>query len=212
MAYRYVAPVTFSVIACLTSFGCEPSSKNIQTVEQRISLLLIAEEFDNEIRDEILSYGDRAMSVIEDILSSRQNDEIDELRVSRALNILSHFGSGAQKLHPLVLKQLVAENALVRNSAVYALASIGSSKDVPIVVAMLYDPDKSVRRGAVRVLGNFGDESAILAIEVWQKQAIDADRDRALQEKWFIGSMTKAVDESKAAIKQRIEGRPAKAE
>jgi hypothetical protein len=107
----------------------------------------------------------------------------------------------------------LAEKELIRNSAMDALISIGSANDVPVFVAMLYDPDPygSVRLGAVKALGKYGDEPALLALEIWQKQAVEADKNRTPQEKWFIGSTIQAVDESKAAIKRRVESRTIKA-
>lgn len=173
-------------------------------LEERIRKLLIVEDdLTGRYRRELLGYGDRALPVLRKILSSPPGNAIDEYRVSRALTILADIGGNASKLRPEVQRKFLSESASIRWRAVEALASIGSSKDVPILVGMLYDYDSTVRYQAARALGKLGDGSVLPALEIWQKQAAETDKLRPLEDKWLTDSMLKILEEAETAIKHR---------
>lgn len=146
-------------------------------------------------------YGDAVLPVVREVLSEPEGLTTHETH--RALILVRLVDRPYPPLRSVLPPFLQAEEWQMRLRAVEALGAIGGSQDAPALVSMLYDPHHAVRYHAARALGKLGDESALLALAIWEKQVATADKRRALQEQWLTGSMAEAINKAKKAIRQR---------
>lgn len=196
------------LLASICGFLAMPARGNQdEQLEERINALLMVEDDETgEYWKELAGYGDRALPVFEKILSEPQDDELGELRVSRVLSSIHRgFGEVAGDFRPHVEAKLTAESRMIRREAVPALAAIGGPDVLPTLVAMLYDQDSMVRHQAVMALGKLGDESALVALDIWEKQATAADESRPAGEKWINHAMSNPLEEARQAIQARLD-------
>lgn len=177
-------------------------------LEERINALLMVEDDETgQYWEELVGYGERALPVFEEILSTPQNDELGELRVTRVLSAIHRgFSDVASPLRPHIEAKLSVESRMIRRQAVPALAAISEAEDVPIFVAMLYDPDSMVRHQAVIALGKLGNVSALVALDIWEQQASAADESRPPTEKWIDSAMPSRLKHVRDTIRERING------
>lgn len=187
----------FSFCVGVTTFlGCQDPPP---LPDEQIVKMLSVDEFKEE-RVQIVKQGAAILPSLKAILQSPERYE--QLVVVRVLVVLRELGDTAKPLRPLVRRQLLADSSSLRFRAIEALVSLGSSKDVPAIVAMLHDPYGPVRYQAVVALGKLGDdEVALLALEIWHKRVAKADKTRKNQ--WLYG-MHKEIEKAKIAISQRI--------
>ena len=205
MAKHYVYLFSCTLLAHGVGLPCVSAQQETE-IESRINNLLMLEDYQPEgpnIRD-ILQYGDRAIPVLRKILSAPQESDLDSLRASKALIIVAEMGDSASEFSPVVRRQLLAPTTLVRVRAVEALAAIGSVHDTPVFVAMLNDPDIDVRRESIQALGKLGDQSSLLALEIWRKRAAEADKTRPVSQKLLRSAIPRYVDEAQTSIRKRL--------
>jgi HEAT repeat protein len=81
--------------------------------------------------------------------------------------------AGVDNVVPLLTARLAAEDPQARCDAITALVFLDAHRAVELVVAMLSDPDATVRWHACGCLHDFGDERAVRALCEVLKRDVD---------------------------------------
>lgn len=200
-------PFSLFVIGVLlvtsTVFGATDPSADQATAEKDVRTYVGQRYKDYVNPHPVTVHGDAVLPVVEELLAAPGN--LSTLEISKLLAIIRRVNSPYPPLRPHVLPYLLSAEDNIRWRAVMALTVIGAKEDAPALVALLWDPDFSVRAMAVRALGALGEESALLALEIWQKQVAEADRERPPERRWLYPQMLEDIRQAKEEIQGRIE-------
>jgi len=194
------------VVLCLPAFAgteLQTSSKE-ELPNKKISLLLHAEEFKEE-RFELIRMGTATLPSFKMILEN--NDTNEPMIIWRVLMLSGEIGKNAAPLLGEVQKRLTVQDASLRAAAVTVVAKIVGRGSMPIMIVMLNDADTLVKCHALTYLEHFGEKSSLLALDIWEKQTIAADKSRPTNDKWlasYTGLLTK-LQEARRAIQARLD-------
>ncbi len=200
---------SFLLLICVAGLGLADKGRNsaianagTDQVRQDVLNWVSMFFFDPNLVDPVERHGAAVLPVVTTLLS--KEGKLETGKINGALGLLKQVDKPYPPAVPVVVPHLRAEQWQRRESALGALAAIGSERNVPVFITMLYDPRDSVRWQAAMAIGKFGESPSLTALQIWREQAAAADESRSPAEKWLDGTMRNKIDKAADLIRQRV--------
>lgn len=113
---------------------------------------------------QLISYGDKAFPGYQRIIGSQN---ASPSLAGRVFYILQNVKADRSGFVEPAVKSLAEPEGSVRWQALRLLAQIGSLRDTPPIVALMWDDDSAIVRAAAEALTAIGGDRELMAIELW---------------------------------------------
>ncbi len=124
----------------------------------------VIDEKVEEKRQYLIQVGEKAFPTYEAILTDPKSESEE---IAGVFWIINHVKSDRTRFRKYALERLADPHSYVRDYAVRALKSIGSSAEAPSVVPLLSDEEEYVATAAAETLAAIGGPDEVLAMDVW---------------------------------------------
>jgi len=139
--------------------------------DEYFRLLLNYEESGAEVI-QLISYGEKAFPAYHRIIGAANASPI---LVERVFYILQSVKADQSGFVEPAMKWLGDSESGVRRQALKLLGQIGSRKETPPIVALMWDADRTIVRAAAETLAAICNDRDLMAVELWIKSDIHAD-------------------------------------
>ena len=141
-----------------TAKGQAPSDKHVRHL---LGFVEIGPE-----SQELVALGEKAFPAYERILA---DPKATALEAGRIFSVLQHVKADRSRFVEPAVKWLTAPDGDARWDAIRLLGKIGSRKDSPPIVALLWNEDRTVVRAAAETLAAIGGDRELMALDIWLK-------------------------------------------
>ena len=195
MTRRILIPSAIGVAAILCElvlFGSPFISAQDDDIALSVYRILDAVEFPPERGQKLLALGKKAHPTFAKIL----NDEKSSYTfVTRVLKTLSKSKEDRSEFVEPTVARLNDADWVMRMAAAELIGDIGTAKEAPPLIALLYDEESGAAGAAALALGKIGGQRELLALTIWQRNNAKSEDVETIKD------VNKAIEQ----IRKRIE-------
>lgn len=150
--------------------------------------------FSGNNQEKLLKMGTRAFPAFEKLLADPQ---LDPMHVVRIFNVVEQVDADRSRFLEPAVARLADPHLGPRSQALSLLRKIGSARDTPAVVALLWDERQEGTYAAAHTLAVLGDRRAVTSLDIWLARGNHREPNRRV--------LREGVAEFRAELVKRLE-------